>query len=141
MSFRHALSRHFTTQLGLRSRQRLLAVLLSGLCLSLVACGGDSEIAPTSTTGQAGASHAVPQDANLASIYQQSCQACHTVVQTGAPQTGVVADWTPRLKAKGIEGLVETTITGFQGMPPMGSCPDCSYEDFEALIQFMARQH
>jgi cytochrome c5 len=29
-------------------------------------------------------------------------------------------------------------INGFGGMPPLGMCMDCSAEEFEALIVFMA---
>jgi cytochrome c5 len=78
-----------------------------------------------------------PQEKAIAAIYQRSCASCHTVAATGAPLTGDLAAWTPRM-AKGMDTLVDNVVNGFGGMPPFGLCMDCDVAQFEALINFMA---
>jgi cytochrome c5 len=39
---------------------------------------------------------------------------------------------------KGMSVMVDSVVNGSGGMPPFGLCMDCSAEQFEALIQFMA---
>jgi len=34
--------------------------------------------------------------------------------------------------------MIDSVINGAGGMPPLGMCMDCSEEQFEALIRFMA---
>ena len=41
---------------------------------------------------------------------------------------------------KGMNTLVDNVVNGFGGMPPFGLCMDCSAEEFEALILFMAAE-
>ena len=55
----------------------------------------------------------------------------------GAPPAGDAAAWAPRL-AKGEDTLLRHTIEGFNNMPPLGYCMDCSRDDFRRLIRFMA---
>ncbi len=43
----------------------------------------------------------------------------------------------PRL-AQGIDTLLDHSINGYKGMPPMGMCMQCSEEQFRALIDFMS---
>ena len=69
--------------------------------------------------------------------YQSSCFACHSSGAAGAPKTGDVAAWEPRL-AKGMDTLVESVKKGLNGMPPTGLCGDCTDEEIVALIEFMA---
>lgn len=102
--------------------------------LALVACGKKDEPPPASAAAPAAAA---PADPALAKLYAQTCAACHGQPGTGAPQAGVAADWTER-KAQGMDVLVQHTLEGFKGMPPMGSCADCSEEDFRKLIAYMA---
>lgn len=70
-------------------------------------------------------------------LYNKSCIACHASGAAGAPKTGDVAAWTPRL-AKGIDKLLANTKTGINAMPPKGMCMDCTDAEFKALIQFMS---
>ena len=79
----------------------------------------------------------MPEDANLAALYQRSCYACHVNAGSRAPLTGDAKAWQPKLE-KGMETLLTHVIDGFGGMPPLGMCMDCNAEDFEALIHFMA---
>lgn len=102
-----------------------------GLCLLLAGCGEDSPQA------QAGAAQHVPQDAALAQLYGASCRQCHANPAAGAPLTGDSLAWAPRLE-KGMPRLLEHSINGFQGMPPLGLCMQCTEQDFQALIAFMA---
>lgn len=78
-----------------------------------------------------------PLSAELQPVYARSCATCHTNPATGAPQAGDRAAWAPRF-AKGEDVLLEHTINGFNGMPPMGACADCSEAQYRTLIAYMA---
>jgi len=102
----------------------------------LAAC----DFGPDKSVLELNAKAATPADEKLAKIYQRSCYACHTVAATKAPLVGDVNDWQPRLD-KGMDTLLDSVINGFGGMPPFGMCMDCEAEDFEKLIEFMAKDH
>lgn len=103
-----------------------------GLCALLGGCG--EEAGPQA---RADAAQALPADAALAQLYGASCRQCHANPAAGAPLTGDAAAWAPRL-GKGLETLLEHSSNGFQGMPPMGMCMQCTEAEFRALIGFMA---
>ena len=110
-----------------------------GLAGFLTACG---DKAPEVTLEEreaiiAQAEELMPEENELAEIYEYSCYSCHANPQTGAPLTGDVAAWAPRLE-KGMDVLMDSTINGFEGMPPLGMCMDCSEDQFVALIAFMS---
>ncbi|MEO1889161.1 MAG: c-type cytochrome [Cycloclasticus sp.] len=69
-------------------------------------------------------------------IYNTACMACHTTGAAGAPKTGDVAAWAPRI-AQGADVLFEHATKGFKGMPPRGGSPQLSDEDITAAIDFM----
>ena len=69
---------------------------------------------------------------------QSLCLTCHSIKGMNAPVTGHVADWDARRAERGDEGLLKSTVVGYRGMPARGLCPDCSEEDFKALIAFMS---
>ncbi|MEZ5568390.1 MAG: c-type cytochrome [Halioglobus sp.] len=69
--------------------------------------------------------------------YQSSCFACHSTGAAGAPKTGDVAAWEPRM-AKGMDALVESVKKGMNAMPPTGLCATCTDEEYKALIIYMA---
>lgn len=98
----------------------------------LAACGPDQD-----QTQGPNAALAAPADPQLARLYAQTCKACHATPASGAPQAGDRAAWDPRV-AQGMPVLLEHTVRGYKGMPPLGSCMDCNEQDFEALIRFMA---
>ena len=109
----------------------MLAALTGAL---LVACGA-KEQAPTAAQLDAWR----PSDARLSGIYSRSCVLCHGQPNSGAPSTGDVSAWAPRLKqAGGLDGLVASARQGKGAMPPMGMCTDCSDADLHALIDFMS---
>ena len=106
------------------------------LALLLVACRG--EVGGGGTASLETASRALqPADSALAETYNRSCRSCHTVAATGAPLTGDAKAWAERYE-KGMGTLVDNVINGYGGMPALGLCMDCSADQFEALIDFMA---
>jgi cytochrome c5 len=123
-------------------------LLLLVMCVVIAACGqGNSGKSAPSQTAQlaivptraqiAYAAAAIPPTAELSAIYERSCKACHALINTGAPLTGHSAAWRPRFEAKGAAGLLASTIGGVNSMPTKGMCPDCSEDQFRALIAFM----
>jgi cytochrome c5 len=116
----------------MRTRSGLAAILCAAATL-IAACG--EAPAPGSTAPQA----PLPAvDPAIAKLYGQTCRACHDPrSRTGAPATGDRQAWAPRV-AQGMDVLVERTINGYKGMPPLGACADCGEEEFVALIRYMA---
>ena len=105
---------------------------LAVAALLLAACGqSDKAAAPVAPVADA--------DPAIMELYNRSCISCHTSGAGGAPRTGDVAAWAPRME-QGRELLLDHTIAGYKGMPPMGMCMDCSEEQFVALIEYMAGQ-
>lgn len=74
----------------------------------------------------------------LRATYARSCAACHANPAAGAPLAHDTAAWAERLE-RGLDTLVDNTVSGVRRMPPMGLCMDCSPEQFRALIEFMSR--
>lgn len=102
------------------------------LCMLLAGCGAEEapKASPSAVQG-------VPTNTALAQLYGASCKQCHANPAAGAPLTGDTLAWEPRL-AKGMDTLLDHSINGFQGMPPLGLCMQCTEADFRALIEFMA---
>lgn len=69
--------------------------------------------------------------------YNSSCTFCHAAGAAGAPRTGDSAAWASRMD-KGMDILVANVVNGMNAMPPKGMCNNCSAEDIEALIVYMA---
>jgi len=69
--------------------------------------------------------------------YDKSCKVCHAAGAAGAPKTGDVEAWAPRM-AKGMDALVASVNKGLNAMPPKGMCFDCTDADYAALIQYMS---
>lgn len=116
--------------MGTRFRRLALAFASAA---AITACG---QAPPPATDAPAQATAAA--DPAVARLYAQTCRACHDpMARTGAPAAGDRAAWAPRL-AQGMDVLIERTINGYQGMPPLGACMDCSEDDFVALIRYMS---
>ncbi len=101
----------------------------------LAACGGPPPPSPAQIAARAAALR--PGDAHLAELYERSCRACHAEPRANAPLAGDRAAWKARL-AKGKPALLQSVLTGFNGMPAGGQCFTCTPHDYEALIGFMA---
>ncbi|MGH8457307.1 MAG: c-type cytochrome, partial [Stenotrophobium sp.] len=73
----------------------------------------------------------------LQAVFDRSCKACHTNPASGAPQAGDSKAWTARI-AEGRDTLLDHTINGYKGMPPLGNCMDCKEDQYIALIEYMS---
>ena len=113
-------------------RPRALAVALV-LVAGLMACSRPTLPAPTAEQ----ALLLKPADPRVATLYEQSCKACHAVPGTGAPLVEDRKAWDPRWK-QGQAVLLDHAIQGFRSMPAGGQCAACNPNDFNALIRFMA---
>lgn len=69
-------------------------------------------------------------------IYNKSCLACHMTGVAGAPKIGD-GQMKARFDEKGMDGLLATSISGINAMPPKGTCFDCSDDELKAAIQYM----
>jgi cytochrome c5 len=54
----------------------------------------------------------------------------------GAPKFASLEDWAPRIE-RGIDDLLMVAIAGKGGMPPKGTCMDCSDNELKSAIQYM----
>ena len=70
--------------------------------------------------------------------YMIACFACHSTGAAGAPRAlpGNAEDWELRLE-KGLDVVVENTVTGIGTMPPKGLCFDCTPEELRAIVEYM----
>ncbi len=110
----------------------LFASLLAAGCNSKQASAPDANAVERAAT-------LAPADARLASMYAQSCKACHAIQGSLAPLAGDRSAWDERWQ-KGMPALLQSVVVGLNGMPPGGQCFACSSADHEALIRFMAAQ-
>lgn len=69
-------------------------------------------------------------------IYNTFCFACHATGVVEAPLFGSLEQWQPYID-KGLDTLVATSITGFDLMPPQGTCMSCTEDEMRASIQYM----
>lgn len=114
------------------STSLLSAAALTAFALLLGGCRDEPE--PVTPAGAR-----VPADPALATLYANTCKTCHANPASGAPLAGDAAAWSPRL-AQGVDRLLDHSINGYKGMPPMGLCMQCSEAQFLALIGFMSGQ-
>ena len=106
-------------------KQGIIPIMAALACL-LAACDNSTDaLAPVELTERETA------------LYEYSCKTCHEEPVTGSPQSHDVAAWTPRLK-KGDATLLDNIVNGFNGMPPLGQCIECTADDFIRLTRFMA---
>lgn len=116
------------------SSMRALQALLCLNFLILLAACNKAEPAPDAAIIAA----LRPEDPHLSELYATTCMACHTMPDSGAPQTGLVSQWQPRL-AKGMPALLQNVVQGLNGMPAGGQCFACTTAEYEALIRFMSQ--
>lgn len=69
-------------------------------------------------------------------VYNTKCQVCHSSGMNGAPKFAFLEDWAPRIE-RGIDDLLMVAIAGKGGMPPKGTCMDCSDNELKSAIQYM----
>ena len=69
-------------------------------------------------------------------IYRTSCFACHDTGAAGAPKLADAAAWAPYVD-KGMDSMLQNAITGIGGMPPRGTCANCSDDELRDSIQYI----
>lgn len=69
-------------------------------------------------------------------VYNTKCRVCHSSGMNGAPKFAFLEDWAPRIE-RGIDDLLVVAIAGKGGMPPKGTCMDCSDNELKSAIQYM----
>lgn len=113
-------------------RAGVVAVALIALIGGSAGC--ERQSAPDKAAGDA----ARPTlDAEQRLVYERSCATCHGRPGTGAPAAGDTAAWAPRVE-QGLPALLDHTINGYGGMPPMGLCMECGQDQLIAFIEYMA---
>jgi cytochrome c5 len=70
------------------------------------------------------------------SVYDATCQVCHTAGVAGAPKLGDKAAWAPRVK-QGMETLYTSSLKGKNAMPPKGGNLSLSDADVKAAVDYM----
>jgi cytochrome c5 len=75
----------------------------------------------------------------IESIYETSCKLCHAAGVAGAPKMGDKAAWAPRI-AQGKATLYDHAIKGFKGMPPKGTCMDCTDPEIKELVDYLVKK-
>jgi len=65
--------------------------------------------------------------------FKSTCAACHDTGAAGAPKTGDVGLWAPRL-AQGYDTLVKHATEGFNAMPPQGGGDFSDLEVHRAMV-------
>lgn len=100
-----------------------LAHLAAILALAFTVCG--SQLANAADKPRSGEQ-----------VYAQFCANCHSGGWQSAPVSNDESEWQERM-AKGWETLFKNAKQGLNGMPPMGTCMDCSDEELTASIKEM----
>jgi len=104
-------------------------------CAEVAAAAAAPAAAAVESGGEAVAAAGRPADA----IYKQFCTVCHSIGLAGAPVTGDTAAWQTRLDAQGgMDGLVASGKRGVGGMPPMGTCANCTDDEMADVIKYMS---
>lgn len=70
-------------------------------------------------------------------VYTTKCSVCHASGAAGAPKLDDKGPWESRLAEREIDGLYQSSITGFKGMPAKGLCMDCSEDEIKASVDYM----
>lgn len=97
----------------------------------------------TTGTVQVTAAEPVVEVLSGPQVYNMACLACHGAGVGGAPATGEVAVWAPRI-AKGQSTLNDHALNGFTGdagfMPPKGGRIDLSDEEILTAVEYIIEQ-
>ena len=70
------------------------------------------------------------------SVYGSLCMACHDTGAAGAPLKGS-EQMAERLAERGMDGILNNAINGFNGMPAKGGNPALTDEQVKAAVEFM----
>ena len=72
-------------------------------------------------------------------IFNSYCTSCHSSGTTGAPPIGNLEAWAARIKG-GKDLLLDHAVNGYRGMPPGGTCGNCSDEELAATIEYIVKK-
>jgi cytochrome c5 len=70
-------------------------------------------------------------------VYKEICTACHAAGAAGAPKSGDLAAWAPRIKT-GYDALLKSVINGKGAMPPRAGNPALDDVELGRAVVFMA---
>ncbi|MGE0267055.1 MAG: cytochrome c5 family protein [Candidatus Omnitrophota bacterium] len=74
-------------------------------------------------------------------VYQETCLRCHDTGLGGSPKITNTKAWKKRLDARGMDGLVEHALNGFEGddgeMPPRGGNEILTDEEVRAAVLYL----
>lgn len=104
--------------------------------------GGDTMTATAMPEPAETMSAAAPADSATAAagggeqVFNSVCQTCHVAGLAGAPKTGDVSAWAPRI-AQGIDTLYASVINGKGVMPAKGGAVGSSDADIKAAVDIM----
>ena len=127
-------ARHLPRPLSARMPSRSFVAGVFAVAMLLAGCDAGVPAAPTDADVRAAEARR-PQDPQLAAKYERSCLLCHGV-RSGAPLVGFAPAWKPRV-AQGEGVLLARVRDGFNAMPAMGLCTDCSDAELRQLIDFV----
>jgi cytochrome c5 len=74
-----------------------------------------------------------------AAVNAAACSACHAAGIAGAPRTGDVKAWAPRIK-QGFDLLVKHAVEGFKAMPAKGGNPNLDPIEVARAVAFIGNQ-
>ena len=114
----------------------LVKILTLALPLLLVTACDSAEKSAGSHQSTVAAAEQVVLDARGQDIYETNCKVCHGMAGTGAPLSGNTPDWR-EITDKGMDAVLANVFDGYQAMPAMGGCFDCTEEEFRQLISYM----
>lgn len=84
--------------------------------------------------------------ADVASLYSDSCAACHDSGALNAIKKGDTARWNALIQQKGMNALVKSVRVGMIQMPAGGLCKsptnpqkNCSDQQYRELIEYMSK--
>lgn len=135
-----AVSAQATTDEAIEQRiQPIGVVCIQGdPCDPAVAAASNAASADAGDTAAA-APAAASAGRSADAIINQYCTVCHASGLLDAPIIGETAVWQERADAKGgLEGLLKTSISGINAMPPKGTCSDCTDEELMGAIKAMS---
>ena len=94
------------------------------------------------SAGRPAAGGGRPAAREAAGIYGRYCVNCHGTGRAGAPRVGPERRliWSEEIEEEGFPTLVRIAIEGENGMPPRGTCFDCSDEEIEATVLYMLKE-
>ena len=127
--------------------QRRAALLMLAIGAALAGCGKEATPDPeiTATLIQPVARLSIqrvtvePGKRSGEQVANALCAACHGAGVLGAPKTGDVAAWAPRI-ALGFEALVQSAIKGKNQMPPRGGGADLTDAEVARAVAYLANQ-